>query len=98
MGSQADPLHPIGPDVDLDAEDVRIPDGRRLTEATVSEIVERVHKRHRGRPSLSRTPVMTVRVSSDARAALEAIATAQGRRLADVSRDALDDYIRRHAG
>jgi hypothetical protein len=92
---------PIGPDVDLESEDIRLPDGSRLTEATVEEIVERVHSRHPGRPSVSggreRTPVMTVRVTRAARAALEEIASAQGRRLADVSRDALDEYIRRHA-
>ena len=88
-------------DVDLDEEDVRLPDGSRLTENTVDEIVERVHRRHPGRPSVSgereRTPVMTVRVSRSARVALEEIESAQGRRLADVSREALDEYIRRHA-
>jgi len=92
---------PIGPDVDLEAEDIRLPDGSRLTEANVVEIVERVHGRHPGRPSVSgdreRTPVMTVRVTRAARAALEELASAQGRRLADVSRDALDEYIRHHA-
>ena len=91
---------PDSPDVDLETEDIRLPDGSRLTEARVDEIVERVHVRHPGRPSVSggrdRTPVMTVRVSRAARAALERIASAQGRRLADVSRDALDEYIRRH--
>lgn len=92
---------PIGPDVDLDVEDIRLPDGTRLTAAKVEAIVERVHSRHPGRPSVSggreRTPVMTVRVTRAARTALEEIASAQGRRLADVSRDALDEYIRRHA-
>ena len=57
--------------------------------------------RHPGRPSVSgereRTPVMAVRVSRSARVALEEIESAQGRRLADVSREALDEYIRRHA-
>lgn len=37
-----------------------------------------------------------VRVTTDTRTALEAIAAAQGRRLADVSRDALDEYVTRH--
>lgn len=39
-----------------------------------------------------------VRVTTHTRTALEAIADAQGRRLADVSRDALDEYVTRHAG
>ena len=38
-----------------------------------------------------------VRVTTDTRTALEAIAAAQGRRLADVSREALDEYVARHA-
>jgi predicted transcriptional regulator len=41
---------------------------------------------------------LTVRVTPSTRAALERIADAQGRRLADVGRDALDEYVRRHAG
>lgn len=38
-----------------------------------------------------------VRVTTSTRTALEAIAAAQGRRLADVSRDALDEYVAHHA-
>jgi len=38
-----------------------------------------------------------VRVTTETRTALENIAVAQGRRLADVSRDALDEYVARHA-
>lgn len=38
-----------------------------------------------------------VRVPTRTRTALETIAAAQGRRLADVSRDALDEYVARHA-
>ncbi len=37
-----------------------------------------------------------VRVTTRTRTALEVIAAAQGRRLADVSRDALDEYVIRH--
>ena len=38
-----------------------------------------------------------VRVTARTRTALEAIAAEQGRRLSEVSRDALDDYVARHA-
>jgi len=90
----------IGPDVDLDREDVRLADGRRLTNTLADEIVEEALARHRGRPSVTgepaRTPSLTVRVPSDTRAALESIAKTQGRRLADVSREALADYVARH--
>jgi hypothetical protein len=94
-------LGPIGPDIDLDQEEVYLADGTRLTEAEAAALAERVLARHRGRPSVSggreRTPSLTVRVPSRTRAALESIANAQGRRLADVSREALEEYIERHA-
>jgi len=93
---------PIGPDVDLDVEDIRLADGTRLTNELAEQIAEDAIARHRGRPSVSggreRTPSLTVRVPRSTRASLEGIAAAQGRRLADVSRDALDEYVRRHAG
>ncbi len=37
-----------------------------------------------------------VLVTTNTRTALEAIAAEQGRRLADVSRDALDEYVAHH--
>lgn len=91
----------IGPDVDLDKEAVYLGDGRRLTERVADEIAERALDRHRGRPSVSggrqRTPSLTVRVPEPTREALEKLAKSQGKRLADVSREALDEYISRHA-
>ncbi|MGA3148798.1 MAG: CopG family transcriptional regulator [Acidimicrobiales bacterium] len=91
----------IGTDVDLDAEEVYLADGRRLTEQAAEEMAERALARHRGRPSVTggnaRTPSLTVRVPQETRAALEELARAQGKRLADVSREALDEYVSRHA-
>lgn len=98
---QFDPsqLGSIGPDVDLD-EEVYTADGRRLTEELAGQVGEEAIARHRGRPSVTgrpeRTPNLTVRVAAPTRDALEAIARAQGRRLADVSRDALAEYVKRH--
>ena len=93
-------LGAIGPDLDLAKEKVYLHDGRRLTDALADELAERALRRHRGRPSLSgpgeRTPSLTVRVPTGTREALEALAKSQGRRLADVSRDALDEYVSRH--
>lgn len=96
---------PIGPDIDLDQEEVYLADGSRLSEAKAEELAEwalEQRRSRRGRPSITggemHTPNLTVRVKPSARAALEQIAVAQGRRLADVSRDALDEYIRRHTG
>jgi hypothetical protein len=96
---------PIGPDIDLDVEEVYLADGTRLTEAKAEELAEWAlaqRRARRGRPSITggqeHTPNLTVRVKPATRAALEQIAAAQGRRLADVGRDALDEYIRRHTG
>jgi hypothetical protein len=50
-----------------------------------------------GEPGEGPSAQVRVRVTSRTRAALEAIAAAQGRRLTDVSRDALDEYVERHA-
>jgi hypothetical protein len=95
----------IGPDVDLDTEEVYLSDGTRLDEARAAQIAETAmghHYRVRGRPSVTgggeHTPRLTVRVPRGIRAKLEDIAASQGRRLADVSRDALDEYAQRHAG
>ena len=91
----------IGSDVDLDVEAVYLADGRRLTEQVAEEMAQRALARHRGRPSVTgenaRTPSLTVRVPPETRIALEGLARAQGKRLADVSREALDEYVSRHA-
>jgi len=61
------------------------------------------HRRLGGRPRVGGatgqgpSKQVRVRVTQDTRTALETIAAAQGRRLADVSRDALDEYVTRHA-
>lgn len=92
---------PIGDDVDLQREEIRLAGGQRLTEDLAEEIADRALARHRGRPSVSaggkRTPSLTLRVPQPTRDALEKLAKAQGKRLADVSREALDEYISRHA-
>jgi len=92
---------PIGPDIDLETEEVYIADGRRLTEELAQEIAGRALVRHRGRPSVSgggrRTPSLTVRIPQPTRDALERLAKARGKRLADVSREALNEYVAHHA-
>jgi hypothetical protein len=91
----------IGTDLDLDTEEVYLADGRRLTEKVAEDLAQRALARHRGRPSVTgdrvRTPSLTVRVPQETRTALEEMAKAQGKRLADVSREALDEYVSRHA-
>lgn len=94
----------VGPDIDLDDEVVLLDDGTRLTEARAAALAEHamaeIQVRRSGRPSLtgrpSNTPNLTIRVAPETRAALESIAQRSGRRLADVGRHALDEYIERH--
>jgi hypothetical protein len=94
----------VGPDIDLDAEEVYLDDDTRLTEARAAEMAERamsrIRARRAGRPSLTgeaeKTPNLTLRVTQSTRRALDEIASRQGRRLADIGRDALDEYIARH--
>lgn len=62
-----------------------------------------IHRRLGGRPRVGGaaghgpSTQVRVRVTTHTRTALEDIAAIQGRRLTDVSRDALDEYIARHA-
>jgi predicted DNA-binding protein len=102
MSSRRRRVHPgpIRPDVDLDRQELRLPDSRRLTEELASRIAEGALARHRGRPSVTgqsrQTPSLTLRVPPRLREKLEEIAAAQGRHLSEVGRDALDEYIRHH--
>lgn len=63
---------------------------------------EEIRRRLGGRPRVGGASghgpsvQVRVRVTTETRSALEAIAADQGRRLADVSRDALDEYVNRH--
>lgn len=101
IGDRTVEIGPIGPDVDLDEEEFYTADGRRLTEALAREIAEEaIRKVGRGRPSMTGqaapTPNLTIRVPPALRASLQRIADAQGRRVAEVGRDALTEYARRH--
>jgi hypothetical protein len=97
-------LGPIGPDIDLDQEEVYLPSGERLTEARAEELAEELvteYRRSAGRPSLTGaarpTPTLSIRVSPRTRSRLESIAKRQNRRLADVTRDALEEYVDHHS-
>lgn len=73
--------------------------GRAKVITDPAEIRRRLGGRPRigGEPGEGPSAQVRVRVTTTTRTALEAIAAAQGRRLADVSRDALDEYVARHA-
>ena len=96
----------FGPDVevhevDLDAANVRYR-GEKLTEARAEKVAAEVLARTPGRPSLSgareTSPSLTIRLPRKERARLDRLAAEQGRRTSQVVREALDDYLARHAG
>ena len=90
--------HQVLPDVDLEIDDVRDGQGRRITEeyaqAATAQAIASVG---RGRPSLTGTkatsPQVTFRVTPELRARAAAEAERQGRRVSDVAREALERYL-----
>ena len=91
-----------GPDVDLDRDDIRDSQGRRITREYADAAVADVHERiGRGRPSLSgdarTSPQLTFRLPPELRAQAEAQAAREGRRVSDVAREALAEYLARRA-
>ncbi|MCK9486936.1 MAG: ribbon-helix-helix domain-containing protein [Dehalococcoidia bacterium] len=87
-----------GPDVDLEKEDVRDSKGNRITEESVREIVEHIHATAPvGRPPMNerggRASQIGVRLPDALRAAVEARAKREGRTVAAITRDALEQYL-----
>lgn len=88
----------VGPDVDLEKEVVLLPSGERLTTAVVDRIVDEVHARMAGRPSLtapgSRSPEVKARVPEATKARLDAVAAERGTTASVIIREALDAYLK----
>ena len=88
-------------EIDLDTEEFYY-HGERLTEERAWEIGEEFLARMRGRPSLSgpgkTSPNLTVRLPVAARVRLDDAAHREGRRVSDVVRQAIDEYLERHIG
>ncbi|MDF1487390.1 ribbon-helix-helix protein, CopG family [Tessaracoccus caeni] len=86
-------------DIDLDAEEFVI-GGKPLTESHAAEIAERLERRV-GRPALGepgkRSPALSLRIARADKDQLEVLARQQGRRTSDLVRDALREYLDRHA-
>ncbi|MGX5653282.1 hypothetical protein ACWKWC_00730 [Geodermatophilus nigrescens] len=86
----------IGPDVDLDAEDVRLTDGSRLTEDRAAEIVDEVRRRA-GRPSLTgaaaASPRITFRITPNTRDRAAEIAAQEGKTVSQLAREALEERV-----
>ena len=91
--------HTVGPDVDLDAEDVRDRQGRRVTEEyAVSAAEEALRLVRPGRPALGavgqHSPRVSFRVPEHVRQRAERQAAAEGRSVSELAREALERYLR----
>ena len=90
------PTTPVGDDVDLDVENITLPDGTRLTERRVDDIVEQVRSRG-GRPSLTgdaaASPRVSFRVTPDIRDRAAALAEREGKTISQLAREALEARV-----
>lgn len=88
----------IGPDVDLDREDIRLRDGMRLTNELVEAINEDV-RRAAGRPSLSgdrkHSPQVSARITPELQAELRSYSKRSGLSASQVLRRALEELVGR---
>ena len=87
---------PIGPDVDLEEDDVRLADGTRLTEQRAAEIVDEVRRRG-GRPSLTgeaaASPRIAFRVTPGVRDRAAQVAAREGKTVSQLAREALEARV-----
>lgn len=87
---------PIGPDVDVEREIVRLADGTRLTGDVAEGIVEQV-RRSAGRPSLSgeaaASPQIAFRVARSVRDRAAEIAAREGKTISQLAREALEERV-----
>lgn len=89
----------IGPDVNLDQEDIRLGDGTRLTNELAEAINENV-RRAAGRPSLSggrkHSPQVSARITSELQAELRNYSKSSGLSPSQVLRRALEELVGSH--
>lgn len=91
--------HEIGPDVDLDVEDVRDRQGRRVTAAYAEQAAaEALRLARPGRPALGavgqHSPRVSFRVPEQVRRQAEQRAAVEGRSVSEIAREALERYLR----
>jgi hypothetical protein len=87
-----------GGDIDIDADEVYLADGTRLSEARSHELAEEIrHKAAPGRPSLTgpgkRSPQLRLSVPAELRQKLEARAEREHTTVSDVAREAIERYL-----
>jgi hypothetical protein len=91
--------HAVGPDVDLEAEEIRDRQGRRVTDEYAERAAaEALRIARPGRPALGtvgqHSPRVSFRVPEQVRRQAERRAAAEGRSVSEIARDALERYLR----
>lgn len=88
---------PIGKDIDLDRDDVRLADGTRLTNQVAERIVEAARQAG-GRPSLTgqraTSPQIAFRVTPEVRDRAAEMAAREHKTLSQLAREALEDRLK----
>jgi len=88
----------VGPDVDLDEEEVHDARGRRVTREYADDAAEdALRKVGRGRPALGqegqKSPQVTFRLPPELRAQLEQRAATEGKKVSEVAREAVEQFL-----
>ncbi len=87
-----------GGGIDLDADDVHLADGTRLTEAGARELAQQaLRAAGRGRPSLTapgeRSPQLRITVPEQLREGLRERADVEHRSVSELAREAIERYL-----
>jgi hypothetical protein len=95
MGAKVKRNIVVGPDVDLNAEVVLLPDGTRLTNKLAAKMARDAIKQVRGRPSLTavavESPQLKVRVPVKLKKAIDKEAKRRGETTSTVVREVLQE-------
>lgn len=90
------PKRPKPDELELEREDVLLPDGTRLTDDVADAIIDDV-RRKAGRPSLTGTaaasPRVSFRVTPEVRDRAAAIANDEGKTISELAREALEARV-----
>ena len=95
MGAKVKRKIVVGPDVDLNAEVVLLPDGTRLTNKLAAKMARDAIKQVRGRPSLTavavESPQLKVRVPVKLKRAIDKEAKRRGETTSTIVREVLQE-------
>jgi hypothetical protein len=95
MGAKVKRKIVVGPDVDLNAEVVLLPDGTRLTNKLAAKMARDAIKQVRGRPSLTavavESPQLKVRVPVKLKKAIDKEAKRRGETTSTIVREVLQE-------